>query len=66
MRSFRVLAVLLLAVLPCLAFAQWRVVAVNTEVEAMRFDTIPQAHDFMVDFLTAQEAQLHFPLRHLD
>ncbi len=40
MRNLRSLAVVVLATLPCVAFAQWRVVAVSTEVDKMRFNTI--------------------------
>ncbi|HCH1415079.1 TPA: hypothetical protein NKQ25_003609 [Vibrio parahaemolyticus] len=43
MRNLRSLAVVVLATLPCIAFAQWRVVAVSTEVDAMRFNTIMDA-----------------------
>ncbi|NLO59443.1 MAG: RHS repeat protein, partial [Synergistaceae bacterium] len=37
------------------AMASWRFVVVPPSVEAMRFNTIDQAHSFMVDYLTAQE-----------
>ncbi len=50
MRNLRSLAVVVLATLPCVAFAQWRVVAVSTEVDKMRFNTIIDAHSFMKNY----------------
>ena len=55
MRNLRSLAVVVLATLPCIAFAQWRVVAVSTEVDAMRFNTIMDAHSFMKSYRIEEE-----------
>lgn len=55
LRSLRTMAAFLLAALPCIAFAQWRVVAVTPEVEAMRFDTILDAHSYMKDYRIEEE-----------
>ncbi|ECY3301455.1 type IV secretion protein Rhs, partial [Salmonella enterica subsp. enterica serovar Typhimurium] len=55
MRNLRSLAVVVLATLPCVAFAQWRVVAVSTEVDKMRFNTIIDAHSFMKNYRSGEE-----------
>src|SRR5690554_6749996 len=58
MRHF--LLLLLFVILPGLSMAQWRVVAVTDEVEAMRFDTIADAHDFMTAYRAEEEAGTGF------
>jgi len=55
LRSLRTMAAFLITALPCIAFAQWRVVAVTPEVEAMRFDTILDAHSYMKDYRIDEE-----------
>lgn len=54
-KLLQMLVLLVLVTLPSMAMASWRYVAVTPEVEAMRFNTIDQAHSFMVGYLTAQE-----------
>ncbi len=55
-----IVLLLLLALLPGFSMAQWRVVAVTDEVEAMRFDTIADAHDFMTAYRVEEEAGTGF------
>ena len=54
-RLVQPVAFVLLAMMSNLSIAQWRYVAVSSEAVAMRFNTIHDAHDFMVDYLIERE-----------
>ncbi len=47
--------ILAVCLLPMVATAQWRTIAVDDTVNAMRFNTAEEAHEFMRDYRIAQE-----------